>query len=144
MVVTAPGVTVCLDKEAKACSDYEGNALTESYQDSFCSYHSAYNPGGNPDGDGNTLLYDVLPYVASGFKLGSVDCQDGGFDPTNKEKKEKAREENAKEKEEFAEKDAEEKEAILKQARWKNLTSRSRTSLRPTRKTCCGTGASPM
>jgi hypothetical protein len=80
-VITPPGVTVCADAAATQCSDYEA-PFTESWEKSFCSYHSAINPGGSPDGDANTILYDVLPWVANGFAAPSYDCQDGGYDPS--------------------------------------------------------------
>jgi hypothetical protein len=114
LMVTPPGVTVCADAAATHCSDYEGTPLEESYAHSFCSYHAAINPGGLPMGDGNTILYAVLPWIASGFATQSYDCQDGGFDPSSKpaEKREKAKEVSKKESEEFAEKTAEEKAKI--------------------------------
>ena len=116
-VVTPPGVTVCADSAATHCSDYEGTSLGESYANSFCSYHSAINPGGLPTGDGNTILYAVLPWIASGFEKESFDCQDGGFDPSAKppEKREKAKEMSAKEEKELAEKSAEEQAEIKRQ-----------------------------
>ena len=47
-VLTPPGVTMCLDEggEEGRCSDFA--ATEESYENSFCSYHGAINPGG-PD-----------------------------------------------------------------------------------------------
>ena len=100
-LLTPPGVTVCLDKGGPTghCSDFEAseeefetqNFTTKSFTNSFCSYHADINPGGLPSGDGNTLLYGVIPWIAGGKEdgqLASADqteapyCQDGGFDPT--------------------------------------------------------------
>jgi PKD domain len=93
-LMTPPGVTVCLDEGgAKGhCSDYEKSE--ESYNNSFCSYHGDVNPGGLPTGDGNTVLYGVIPFTAAGTfgdeHLLEIDerpgweCQDGGFDASNK------------------------------------------------------------
>ncbi len=79
------------------------------------------NPGGLPTGDGNTIVYGVIPWSAGGYGDGHLEredqwpgweCQDGGFDPASKptaEKREKAKEENATEKEEFEKKSGEEK-----------------------------------
>jgi len=105
-VVTAPGVTVCLEAAGTRCSDFSGVG-TASYKSAFCSYHAAVNPGGKPEGDGNAVLYAVLPYVASGFSefpLGSVDCQDGGYNASSKpflEEPEEAKEETEAEEKEF-------------------------------------------
>lgn len=60
------------------------------YQQSFCSYHSAVNPGGTVEGDPNVILYAILPWTAGGagdYKFSAADrsegdtCQDGGFKP---------------------------------------------------------------
>jgi hypothetical protein len=93
-MLTPPGVTVCLDGggESGHCSDFEGFA-GESYEHSFCSYHSDINPGGLSTGDGNTVLYAVVPWTAGGFGDGQLApedqtepfyCQDGSFNPTSK------------------------------------------------------------
>jgi PKD domain len=128
-LLTPPGLAVCLDKGGATghCSDFSATKLEEeehklesvSYENSFCSYHSDINPDKVATGDGSTIVYAVVPWIAGGLgdgQLAGVDeaayaypCQDGGFDPSNGEKREKAKEVNNKEKEEFAEKDAEEK-----------------------------------
>jgi hypothetical protein len=89
-LLTPPGVTVCVDAGGPTghCSDSaEGSA--ESYEDSFCSYHSAISPTDPVSGDANTILYGVIPWTAGTFPDGYLsplttapDCQDGGFDPT--------------------------------------------------------------
>jgi PKD domain len=150
-VLTPPGVTVCLDGGGPKghCSDYQGNyteveeaeaereeaeakkeawvepAQYKSYANSFCSYHAAINPGALPTGDGNTIVYGVVPWTAGGYGDGHLEledqtpgweCQDGGYDPSSKpvaEKREKAKEENATEKEEFEKKSTEEKQKAL-------------------------------
>ncbi len=133
-VLTPPGVTVCVDKEAEHCSDYSGSTVEASYLNSFCSYHSDINPDGesNPEaarsGDGNTILYGVVPWTAGGqgdWHLAFEDqtpafaCQDGGFNPTSEppELKEEAKQKTTKEEEEFNEKTPEEKEKALKAER---------------------------
>ena len=65
-VLTPPAVTVCLDAGGPTghCSDFQGAG--ESYENSFCSYHGAVNPGGLPTGDGNTILYGMIPWTAGG------------------------------------------------------------------------------
>jgi PKD domain len=124
-LLTPPGVTVCLDAGGAAghCSDFA--ATTESYENSFCSYHGDVNPGGLPTGDGNTLLYGMIPWSAGGLadphllpadQTPGYDCQDGGFDPSSKPpgEEEHAKEKTKRELEEFAEatkKEKEEKEA---------------------------------
>jgi hypothetical protein len=121
-MLTPPGVTVCLDGGGATghCSD-ELLSSEESYDNSFCSYHAAINPGGPPNGSANTIIYGVIPWSAGGYgnnKLEATadrtpgwECQDGGLNPTGKHgyEVEKAKEKNKKEKEEFNEKDAEEK-----------------------------------
>ncbi len=88
-LLTPPGVTVCLDggTETGYCSDYKKSSLV-SYENSFCSYHSDINPGGLPTGDGNTIVYAVIPWTAGGYGdwgLAASDerpgweCQDGGW-----------------------------------------------------------------
>jgi hypothetical protein len=118
-LLTPPGVTICLDAAASHCSSSEQPpAVTPN---SFCSYHSAITPTNPLTGDGNTILYGVIPWTAGGVgdyhleladETQAYDCQDGGYDPSSKpvaEKKEKAKERNAKEEEEFAKESAEEK-----------------------------------
>ncbi len=86
-LITPPGATVCLD-EGGATGNCSTAAETEtSYDNSFCSYHAALNPGGLATGDANTLLYGVVPWDSAGeygdFHLLSEDqrpgeeCQDG-------------------------------------------------------------------
>ncbi len=122
-LLTPPGVTVCLDGAATHCSDYEESSV-EGYENSFCSYHAAINPGETTTGDGNTILYAAVPWTAGGLGDGqfnnadqrpAYDCQDGGFDPTSNpiEKKEKAKEVTEKEEEEFAKKTKAEQLLIL-------------------------------
>jgi hypothetical protein len=128
-LLTPPAVTVCLDGGGVGghCS---GAGNTEAlYEHSFCSYHSYVNPGGLPTGDGNTILYGVIPWSAGGFgdpHLTSTDrtpgweCQDGGLDPTSKPpgEVEHAHEKNQKEKEAFEQMDLEEKEVVEEQERF--------------------------
>ena len=89
-LLTPPGVTVCLDggTETGHCSDYKKSSVG-SKANSFCSYHSDYNPGGLETGDGNTIVYAVIPWTAAGgygdWGLAASDqrpgweCQDGGW-----------------------------------------------------------------
>jgi hypothetical protein len=120
-LLTPPGVTVCLDAGGLTghCSDYKSSSA-ESYEHSFCSYHSDISPTNEVVGDERTILYGMIPWTAGGLADGHIndevsgyDCQDGGFDPSSKpiEEKEKAKErkiESEKEKEEHP-KNAEEK-----------------------------------
>lgn len=87
-LLTPPGVAVCLDTgtETGHCSTF--GTKTESYDNSFCSYHSDINPGGLETGDTNTILYGVIPWTAGGVGDGQLapkdqteapECQDGGF-----------------------------------------------------------------
>jgi hypothetical protein len=121
-LLTPPGVTVCADAGASAshCSSNSASA------NSFCSYHSAINPGGLATGDANTILYAAIPWSAGGVgdfhlqpvdqNLKGYDCQDGGFDPSGKspEQKEKAKKRTEKEEGEFPSKNKEEKELVEK------------------------------
>jgi hypothetical protein len=119
-LLTPPGVTVCLDGGGPTgrCSDYDqptrivGETQTEreakekeekeSYELSFCSYHSDINPGNPANGGPSTILYAAIPWSAGGLADGHIEdevsgyeCQDGGFDPSSKpfvEEKEKAKE----------------------------------------------------
>jgi hypothetical protein len=111
-VLTPPGVTVCLDAGGPTghCSDYEAGS-TESYENSFCSYHSDESPTSPTVGDANTILYAVIPWTAGGLgdghltladeKTPAYDCQDGGYNPTGEpieqpeEKKEKTKKQKA-------------------------------------------------
>lgn len=134
-LLTPPAVAVCLQKEgelgkANHCSDHAGpitEKSTESYKNSFCSYHSDFSNltlENATTPDANTILYGVIPWSAGGLgdydlagadETPAYDCQDGGFDPTTKpiEKKEKAKEkkiESKKEKEEKTRNPEEEEE----------------------------------
>jgi len=99
-LITPPGVTLCLETAATHCSDYslskeeEENEehVSESYENSFCSYHSDVNPDGADDGDSNTILYAAIPWTAgtlgdaTQYSKASIyeqgeDCQDGGWNP---------------------------------------------------------------
>lgn len=60
-VITPPGVSVCLGASSGRCSDYEAGHVGES----FCSYHGAINPDEVAQGDGNTVLYAAIPWVAN-------------------------------------------------------------------------------
>jgi hypothetical protein len=101
-ILTPPGVTVCLDEGGPGghCSDFESteaernseNYATESYENSFCSYHDNINPDAAPQGDANTILYGVIPWTAGGIADGQLNpedqrwgtpCQDGGFNPAS-------------------------------------------------------------
>jgi uncharacterized membrane protein YgcG len=124
-ILTPPGLTVCLDGGGSGghCSDFSGSIGSTSYENSFCSYHGAINPGGLPSGDANTVLYATVPWTAGGLgnphllpadqRIG-YDCQDGGFDPSSKpiEEPERAHEKTKAEKEEFEEMTTEEKEKV--------------------------------
>jgi hypothetical protein len=89
-LLTPPGVTVCLDAGGSSghCSSYE--PTPESYSHSFCSYHSAINPGGPATGSANSIVYAVVPWTAGGYgdwRLAGADerpgweCQDAGLNP---------------------------------------------------------------
>ncbi len=143
-LLTPPGVTVCLDGGGVTghCSDYyqasfvEGETEAEeeakikqeeeSYERSFCSYHSAFSDAtlenvSKPEA--NTIIYGAIPWSAGGegdYHLAPVDrtpaydCQDGGFyrNPSThvfeQEKAKEAKIESKKEEEEHP-KNAEEK-----------------------------------
>ena len=128
-LMTPPGVTVCVDAAATHCSDFsrsvaeenEGKFESESYKNSFCSYHSAINPGESASGDANSVLYAAIPWTAGGLgdlhlasldRTPAFDCQDGGYDPSSKpiEKAEKAKVKTVAEEEAFEAMSAEEKQ----------------------------------
>ena len=125
-ILTPPGVTVCLDAGGPTghCSDYAGLPGEESYEHSFCSYHTDVSPTSPTTGDVNTILYAAIPWIAEGLADGHINdevsgyrCQDGGFDPSSKpiEESEKAKEkkkETTKEKEEGKTAEEEEKEKL--------------------------------
>jgi len=117
-MLTPPGATVCLDSGGIKghCSDFAHTGAPEtkkekeereheskkeqeerekaeelSYRQSFCSYHSAYNPGEPATGSAGTILYGVIPWTAGGLADGqftqrdqvrATECQDGAFDPS--------------------------------------------------------------
>ena len=115
-------MTVCLDGGGPTghCSDYEEGS-EESYENSFCSYHSDINPGGLASGDANTILYAVIPWTAGGYGDGDLSGTDqharlgmpGRRHRTQQARPVRTRESNAKktnkEKEEIAEKDPKKK-----------------------------------
>lgn len=139
-LLTPPGITVCLDKGGPEghCSDYESQYLvpwfteeTESYKNSFCSYHADINPDGSSGGSG-TILYGVIPWTAGTFADGDFatviegegvnahevhaqfpgwECQDGGYNPASKpiEQYETPHARGEKEEEEFKAKNEREK-----------------------------------
>lgn len=118
-LLTPPGVTVCLDAGGASghCSDFA--ATTESYDNSFCSYHADINPGNPKEGGPGTILYGVIPWSAGEFKDPDYfleqkpgwECQDGGFNPASKpaEEKEKRKKKSESEEKAFKEKNEEEK-----------------------------------
>jgi hypothetical protein len=121
-VLTPPAVTVCLDagKAAGHCSDYSGSPGKESYENSFCSYHSDFSNltlENTTTPDANTILYGVIPWSAGGLgdyhltgadETPAYDCQDGGWylNPqthlVEKEKAKEAKKESKKEEEEHS------------------------------------------
>lgn len=119
-LLTPPGVTVCLGSGGTTgyCSDdAEGN--TESYEHSFCSYHSDINPGGLASGSASTILYAVIPWTAGGNgdwdlvgsdqERGGWECQDGGIVPGPHGYEEEKATRTEAEQEAFNKMDAEEK-----------------------------------
>jgi hypothetical protein len=130
-VLTPPGVTVCLNEAGGPtghCSDYA--ETEESYEHSFCSYHSDINVDKAASGDASTVLYAVIPWIAGNFgdyQLAATamplayPCQDGGINPISKpviEQPEEAKKLSEKEQEEFnsakpEEKEEKEKERLL-------------------------------
>jgi PKD domain-containing protein len=126
-LLTPPGVTVCLDEGGAAghCSDYTGSP--ESYENSFCSYHSDFSDTTlktvtTPEAD--TILYGAIPWTAGGEgdyhltgsdQTPAYDCQDGGFyrNPTTsvfeQEKAKEAKIESKKEEEEHPKNEEEKK-----------------------------------
>jgi hypothetical protein len=130
-LLTPPGVAVCLDAGGATghCSDHTGSIEetgTESYENSFCSYHADFSDATLEDvtqPEANTILYGVIPWVAGGRgdyhlagsdETSAYDCQDGGFylNPSThvyeQEKAKEAKIESKKEEEEHP-KNAEEK-----------------------------------
>ncbi|HXB15006.1 MAG TPA: PKD domain-containing protein [Solirubrobacteraceae bacterium] len=101
-MILPPGVTVCV--EAGHCSDYvvsakeeeKGERDSESWKNSFCSYHGAINPNKAAEGDASTVLYAAIPWTAGALPFSTTpfgwsggkdpyfynqgfDCQDGGW-----------------------------------------------------------------
>jgi hypothetical protein len=124
-LLTPPGLTVCLGAGGAGgyCSDYTGAIEGESYEHSFCSYHSDINPGGLASGSASTIVYAVIPWTAGGYgdsKLKASgdrrpgwDCQDGGIWASGKGYKlEEVKERDKVEEEAFEKLNAEEKEAV--------------------------------
>jgi len=119
-VLVPPGVTTCTDEGSSAshCSSNQASA------NSFCSYHSAITPSNPTTGDGNTILYAVIPWSAGGFgdpllhptsQTIQVNCQDGGIDQTKPSlPHEKKKVKSLKEKEAFTEMNEEEKNKALR------------------------------
>ncbi len=123
-LLTPPGVTVCVDHGGPTghCSD-SAEGSPESYENSFCSYHSAISPTDPVSGDANTILYGVIPWTAGTFPdyqfapeplTVAWDCQDGGFDPAGHvvEEREKAHERSVAEQEAFNKMSLEEKRVV--------------------------------
>ncbi len=129
-LLTPPAVTICLDTGGPTghCSDHTGSIEatgTESYKNSFCSYHSDFSNltlENATTPDANTVLYGVIPWSAGGLgdhhltggdETSAYDCQDGGWyynSQTSVEERENAKvnikEEEGKRKEEEAKKRA--------------------------------------
>jgi PKD domain len=133
-LITPPGVTVCLDAGSTHCSDFsvsggeesKGERKSESYKNSFCSYHGYINPNNAVQGDRSTIIYAAVPWTSgtqgngfqiasSGFYAQGYDCQDGGWSAEkNEENFEKTKEPSAEQKEilEGKKGNAEEKAAL--------------------------------
>ena len=119
-LLTPPAVAVCLDAGGPTghCSDHAGSIEatgTESYKNSFCSYHSDFSNltlENMTTPDANTVLYGVIPWSAGGLgdrhltggdQTPAYDCQDGGWylnGSTHRLEKEKSKEKGPKEIEE--------------------------------------------
>jgi hypothetical protein len=129
-LLTPPGVTVCVDAAGTRCSEFERSKEeveknryeSVSYQKAICSYHAAINPGESPLGDGNTILYGVMPWSAGTAGKGAAAvlsglaayCQDGGWNPASHPamEREKVKPRTAQEQKEFEAKSPEEKEQL--------------------------------
>jgi hypothetical protein len=109
-------------KREKIEESYVEPVTLKSYENSFCSYHSAID-GSNSSGGENTILYGVIPWTAGGLgdvhldekdQLTAYECQDGGYDPSSKppEKHEKKKERTLKEVEENKNKTREQQREI--------------------------------
>jgi hypothetical protein len=130
-LLTPPGVTICLDAGGSGghCSDHTGSIAeeTETYKHSFCSYHSDVSPTNRIEGDSNTIIYAVVPWIAGGMGAYSgsppdgepaYDCQDGGFDPSSKP--------NAEEKEHAKEHTQAEEEVITKMTKEEKISQKEK------------------
>ncbi len=126
-VLTPPGVTVCLDGGGPTghCSDHQGTL--ESYDNSFCSYHSDISPANPTEGNASTILYGMIPWTAGLEGDGhyfwqpnprteepaegeeAYACQDGGYDPSSKPEVEKYEERKEKTKQQIEEEKKKEK-----------------------------------
>lgn len=98
-LLTPPGVTVCADGGGVSghCSDFfwqpsakvgEEEPNPQSYENSFCSYHSNITTA-PAEGNEATILYAEIPWTAGGLgspfeQAPAFDCQDGGLDPSGK------------------------------------------------------------
>ena len=155
-VMTPPAVTVCLDAGGATghCSDFKNAG--ETYENSFCSYHSAINPGGLATGDGNTILYGMIPWTAGGWgdvhlsepdeeRSEGWECQDGGFDPSNGEEFESVKPRNAEEQKAFEEMNEEEQEEAEEERLLKGPHAQEPNQLAcPTADGGCDTGLADM
>ncbi|HEV7586341.1 MAG TPA: PKD domain-containing protein [Solirubrobacteraceae bacterium] len=131
-MLTPPGVSVCVDAAGTRCTDFERSAEevklnkydSVSFHKAICSYHSAINPGASPLGDGNTILYGVVPWVAGRAGRGTNSlvtsqaayCQDGGWNPSSHPsmEREQVKTRNAQEEKEFEAKTPVEREELEK------------------------------
>ena len=71
----------------------EAPQANDHYKTSFCSYHSAINPGGSPEGSPEAIIYAAIPWIAGSAgntllapeeRTWAYECQDGGFNETSK------------------------------------------------------------
>lgn len=119
-MLTPPGVTVCVDAGGASghCSDSLAEG-TQSYKNSFCSYHSAISPTNPLTGDANTILYAMIPWTAGGLgdlhlaagnRTAAYGCQDAGFNASHHEEREHAKERSEKEEEELKKDSPEERQ----------------------------------
>jgi PKD domain len=129
-ILTPPSVAVCVDGGSSRCTGFERSTeeieqnhyLSPTYAKAICSYHSAINPDATPIGDGNTIIYGVVPWTAgtAGKAPNSIVtgqaayCQGGGWNPSGRPvvQREKIKPRNAQEQKEFEEKSPVEKELL--------------------------------
>ncbi len=85
-------ISNCLAEAPEPPAPKEEIANPKSFDDSFCSYHSAISPTNPIEGDSKTILYGMIPWTAGGLGDGHLFvenrtpayfCQDGGFDPVS-------------------------------------------------------------